>query len=80
MGAFFIVVLFFVSVLNKPNDGTNSYDNDRIKRELNVLNNNNNNNNGQNPSGRINIFTYVEPEPCNGCPGEMGQAVRLTVI
>jgi hypothetical protein len=29
---------------------------------------------------RISMQTYVEPKPCNGCPGENGAAVYLTVI
>ena len=28
---------------------------------------------------RINRETYVIPEPCQGCPGENGQGVQLTV-
>jgi len=28
---------------------------------------------------RINMQTYVEPKPCNGCPGENGGPVYLTV-
>lgn len=31
-------------------------------------------------SQRINMKTYVEPEPCLGCPGENGAAVFLSVI
>ena len=33
----------------------------------------------QNVKPRINMQTYVEPKPCNGCPGENGGAVYLTV-
>ena len=29
---------------------------------------------------RINRETYTIPEPCNGCPGENGAGVSLTVI
>lgn len=28
---------------------------------------------------RINRDTYTTPEPCQGCPGENGQGVQLTV-
>ena len=30
-------------------------------------------------SGEINIFNYVAPAPCSGCPGENGAAVYLSV-
>jgi hypothetical protein len=29
---------------------------------------------------RVNMQNYVPPPPCNGCPGENGGAVQLTVI
>ena len=34
---------------------------------------------GKPRKSRINRETYTTPEPCNGCPGENGQGVQLTV-
>ena len=33
----------------------------------------------ENKKQRINMRTYVEPEPCLGCPGENGAGVHLSV-
>jgi hypothetical protein len=33
----------------------------------------------KNIKNRINRETYTTPEPCQGCPGENGQGVQLTV-
>jgi sortase (surface protein transpeptidase) len=35
--------------------------------------------NNEKKKQRVNIFNYKIPEQCNGCPGENGQAVYLTV-
>lgn len=41
--------------------------------------NSNNDNNNRRKGARININTYQTPPPCDGCPGENGKAVYLTV-
>lgn len=64
-GAIIVAIIFLLSA-NRKSD---SDDSDRRVKNFKK----------RNDAGRININTYVEPEPCKGCPGENGSPVYLNV-
>ncbi len=64
----FCILFFLYHNDNEVSSRNMKYQKDRPKRTYDVK------------KVRINRETYTTPEPCQGCPGENGQGVQLTVI
>ena len=61
-----LLVVMFLRYLTKPRD---VIDDSKVNSPLK----------GRSGSDRVNIFNYVVPAPCIGCPGEGGAPVYLSV-
>ena len=82
MCIFFIFIYFFLSywLIRVFEKDLNLYEKFQNLKFLNKFNQSETSQIYKGIKPRINIFTYVEPKPCNGtCFGENGEATLLTV-